>query len=94
MIDMQPNIQFIEDTLKEYAYGIYGHKREFLSDDKICRKLGLCDEDLWDMIDYALDRFNINKPTNKSPFYININENDITFRNLAEWIFNLLSELR
>ena len=89
---MQPNIQYIENVLKEYAYGIYGHKKEFSSDEKICRKLGLCDEDLWDMIDYALDRLDITKPTNQSPAYINIKENDITFNNLAEWISKLASE--
>jgi hypothetical protein len=84
---MKPDINQIEETIKEYAYLIFGKKRIFLSDDLICRNLGLCDEDLWDMIDYVLDNYCLDKPTENSPDNLSMHENDITFSNLARWIY-------
>ena len=76
----------IESVLIAYASEIFGKCMNLNSSTRICSDLGLCDEDLWDMINHALEIFNLPKPTNEAPAYIGIHQKDITFENLADWI--------
>lgn len=91
VIEMALTPDAVEFMLKRYASGIYGTKKKLESNMRICKDLGLCDEDLWDMIDNIFDSIGVARPTTDLPIYISLDQNNITFLNLAEWICSIES---
>ena len=83
---MTLTVASVEQALVVYARDEVGPKRTVSSKTRICGELGICDEDLWDMIDHVLTEFRIPRPTNQNPAHIDIHQRHLTFRMLAEWI--------
>lgn len=51
-----------------------------------CGDLGICDEDLWELVEMAMDRLGMPRPTSDNPAYVPISQNDLTFADLADWL--------
>jgi hypothetical protein len=69
-------------------------RRSIVSDTRICGDLGICDEDMWDLIDDALDHLGVSRPSPSNPALIDIQHRQITFSDLASWIYNYASGFR
>lgn len=81
----------VERLLISYAQEIVP-KRSITGSTRVCGDLGICDEDLWDMLDYTLSQLNVEKPIASSSPLINIHQRKLTISDLSEWICDFASE--
>ena len=84
----------VQQLLFGYVQEIFKRSRPLTLDTRICGDLGLCDEDLWELIDHVFDTISVAKPSGADPAIINIQQRDITFGNLTEWIVRYASGLK
>lgn len=55
---------------------------------RLCGDLGICDEDLWEVLDFALEEMGIEKPTPSEPGQIGKHHGELTFADLAAWLLD------
>jgi hypothetical protein len=85
-VEMTVGRDSVEEALIGYVQEMIGPTRTLTPETRICGELGICDEDLWDIIDHVLACFRVPPPTSAQPAQIDLKQSDITFRSLADWI--------
>ena len=83
---MAHDIQLVTHYVIEYLKQVLGAGYQFEATSRICGDFGLCDEDLWDLIDHVLNRCALPKPSGATPAYIGIHQAKLTVSDLAQWI--------